>query len=137
VVDATGYRPALNVNETGGVFTISEGDLTAVTAEHDYTEILPSANAIIEIAEDKVVRFGVFKALSRPDPADMGFGRTIRVIGDDEDALSLEELITGVGADGNPALDPLMLITRASKVVLKTLLLMKRLVLMAKMLLFL
>ena len=106
-VKATGFRPALNVTETNGVFTIAEGDLTAVSSKHDYTEILPSANAIIELSEDKVLRFGVFKALSRPDPADMGFGRSINVIGDDEDATSLEALITGISANGNPAFDPL------------------------------
>ena len=106
-VKATGFRPALNVTNTGGVFTIAEGDLTPVSLQHDYTEILPSANAIIEIADDKVLRLGVFKALSRPDPADMGFGRNINVIGDDEDATSLEALITGISANGNPALDPL------------------------------
>lgn len=106
-VEATGYRPDLTVTETDGVFTIAEGDLVPVTLSHDYTTVLPSANAIVEIAEDKLLRFGVFRALSRPDPADMGFGRSINVIGDDEDATSLEDLIQNITANGNPAIDPL------------------------------
>lgn len=106
-VEATGYRPALTVTETNGVFTIAEGNLEAVTEEFDYTAILPSANAIIELADDRLLRFGVFRALSRPDPADMGFGRSINVIGDDEDATSLDGLIQNISANGNPSLNPL------------------------------
>lgn len=106
-VEATGCRPDLTVTETNGVFTIAEGNLVAVTEEHDYTEILPSANAIIEVADDKLIRLGVFRALSRPDPADMGFGRNINVIGDDEDATSLDDLIQNITANGNPSFNPL------------------------------
>ena len=107
-VEATGYRPDLTVTNTNGVFTIAEGNLTQVTASHDYTEFLPSAIAIIEVAPNKLVRLGAFRAMSRPDPADMGFGRTINVIGDDEDATSVDGLIQNVSAAGNPAIDPLM-----------------------------
>jgi TonB-dependent receptor len=89
------------------VFTIAEGSLEAVTEEFDYTEILPSANAIVELSDNKVIRLGVFRALSRPDPANMGFGRNINVIGEDEDATSLAELIQSVSASGNPSLAPL------------------------------
>lgn len=106
-VEATGYRPELTVTETGGVFTIAEGSLVPVSLSHDYTTVLPSANAVVELTEDKLLRFGVFRALSRPDPADMGFGRSINVIGDDEDAMSLEGLIQSITANGNPAIEPL------------------------------
>ncbi|RFB03848.1 TonB-dependent receptor [Parvularcula marina] len=107
-VEATGYRPELTVTESGGVFSISEGNLEAVSQKHDYTKVLPSATAIVELTDDKLLRFGIFRAMSRPDPADMGFGRSINVIGDDEDATSLEALITGITASGNPSIDPLM-----------------------------
>lgn len=106
-VESTGYRPELTVTNTDGVFTIAQGNLAPVTLSHDYTEVLPSANAIIELSDDKVLRFGVFKALSRPDPADMGYGRSINVIGEDEDATSADALITSITANGNPAFDPL------------------------------
>lgn len=106
-VESTGFRPELTVSETDGVFTIAEGNPAPISTRHEYTEVLPSANAIIELSDDKLLRFGVFKALSRPDPSDMGYGRTINVIGDDEDATSAEELITSISADGNPNFDPL------------------------------
>lgn len=107
-VEATGYRPSLTVTDTDGVFTIAEGNLEPVALRHDYTKVLPSANAIIEIAEDKLIRLGVFRAMSRADPADLGFGRSVNVIGEDEDATSLGELVQNVVANGNPAIDPLM-----------------------------
>ncbi|MEO0613510.1 MAG: TonB-dependent receptor, partial [Pseudomonadota bacterium] len=107
-VEATGFRPELTVTQTDGVFTVAEGNLEAVTQEHDYTRVLPSANAVFEIGDDKLLRMGVFRALSRADPADMGFGRNINVIGDDEDAETVEELIQNVTANGNPSIDPLM-----------------------------
>jgi len=107
-VEATGYRPELTVTEAGGVFSVSEGNLEPVSLSHDYTEVLPSATAIVELTDDKLLRFGIFRAMSRPDPADMGFGRSVNVIGEDEDATTLEDLITGVTAAGNPAIDPLM-----------------------------
>lgn len=107
-VEATGYRPELTVTETGGVFTISEGNLAPVSLSHDYTEILPSAIAVVELDDSKLLRFGIFRAMSRPDPADMGFGRSVNIISDDEDATELDALITGVTASGNPAIDPLM-----------------------------
>ncbi len=107
-VEATGFRPELTVTDTDGVFTIAEGNLTPVSLSHDYTEVLPSAVAIFEMDDDKVIRLGVFRGMSRPDPADMGFSRSINVIGDDEDATSVNDLIQNVTASGNPAFNPLM-----------------------------
>lgn len=109
-VTATGYRPDITIIDEDGSLTAALGDLVAVSQDHDYTEILPSANAIFEVADDKILRFGIFRAMSRPDPADMGFGRTFRFAGtdDDETVSTLNELITGVSGDGNPAFDPLM-----------------------------
>ena len=109
-VEATGYRPALTVNESGGEFSLEIGDSEFVTTTHDYTEFLPSFTAILEPRDDVLLRFGAFKALSRPDPADMGFGRTISIIGTDEDdvATTPEELITAITASGNPEFDPLV-----------------------------
>jgi len=111
-VDAVGFRPELIVTQTNGIFSATRGPLQTVTSSNDYVEVLPSANAILEISDDKLLRFGVFKALSRPDPADMGFGRRIVLNGDDDDddpstATSLETLVLGARAEGNPALEPL------------------------------
>ena len=108
-VEATGYRPEILVTDTDGELSAAFGDLIAVSGENDYTRLLPSAIGILEIAPDKLVRAGVFRAMSRPDPADMGFGRTIGLDNDDENPpTTLDELIGNVNADGNPALDPLM-----------------------------
>ncbi|MEP4051155.1 MAG: TonB-dependent receptor plug domain-containing protein [Litorimonas sp.] len=110
-VTATGYRSALNVNTADdGELTLSFGDLEAVSAEHSYTRVLPSANMIMEISPEKIVRLGVFRAMSRADPADMGFSRTISSnSGDDENPITtIEGLIGSVNATGNPEIDPLM-----------------------------
>ena len=109
-VEATGYRPEIQVTNSGGELSASFGNLIPVTANHSYTRVLPSAIGILELNPDTLVRAGVFRAMSRPDPADMGFGRTFR-IEDDEDnpPETLDELIGAtVGADGNPFFDPLM-----------------------------
>jgi len=107
-VESTGYRPALTITETDGVFSATEGDLEAVSLEHDYTRVLPSAMAIVELTDDKLLRLGAFRAMSRADPADMGFGRRFVFLGEDEDPMSVDQLIDDVVADGNPAIDPLM-----------------------------
>ncbi|MEM9178204.1 MAG: TonB-dependent receptor [Pseudomonadota bacterium] len=110
-VEATGYRPEIIIADNGGELSASFGDLVPVTASHDYTEFLPSAIAIVELAPDKLVRLGVFRAMSRPDPADMGFGRSFTFATDDDDSdpiTSLGDLITNVSGNGNPGFDPLM-----------------------------
>jgi len=109
-VTATGYRPELIITEVDGGFTLSQGsDLEQFTVSHDYTRFLPSAIAIVELADDKLLRLGAFRALSRADPADMGAGRTfVSGLDEDEVATSVQELISGVNGNGNPAIDPLM-----------------------------
>ncbi len=110
-VESTGYRRDINVNNDGGELSASFGDLVTITEEHDYTRFLPSAIGILEIAPDKLVRAGIFRAMSRPDPSDMGFGRSFQIQeGDDDNPIeTLDDLIgQNVSADGNPSFDPLM-----------------------------
>jgi len=109
-VDSTGFRSALNVttDDDGGVAIGFAPGLETVSTSNSYTRILPSATAILEVAEDKLVRLGVFRAMSRADPADLGFGRDIDVGDEDDDPLSIQELLSGIGGSGNPELDPLM-----------------------------
>jgi len=109
-VTATGFRPELIVTGSPGSFSLSQGsDLEQFTVEHDYTRFLPSAIAIVEFADDKLLRLGAFRALSRADPADMGAGRTFQsALDDDEEAATVGELIASVNGNGNPAIDPLM-----------------------------
>jgi len=101
----------LIVSETeDGEFTLALGDLEAVRSENSYTNVLPSANLIAETSENTLVRLGVFRAISRADPADLGFGRDIDAnVSDNEDegVTSLDQLIDDVSAEGNPQIDPL------------------------------
>jgi len=110
-VDATGYRRELIVNTADdGELSLSFGDnVEAISTSDSYTEILPSANAIFEIADDKIVRFGVFRALSRADPADQGFGRVFSANSSDDDSAitTLQGLLGNVTGNGNPSLGAL------------------------------
>ena len=110
-VTANGFRQPFDVTESGGEFTIAPvGDSVPVSETFDYTEVLPSLTAILDIDDDKLLRFGVFRALSRADPADMGFDRTIRIQNeeDDQPITSRNNLIRDVDATGNPSVEPLM-----------------------------
>jgi outer membrane receptor protein involved in Fe transport len=108
-VTATGYRPSLIVNGEPGALSLSRGDLEQFTVEHDYTRILPSAIGIVELSDDKLLRLGAFRAMSRADPADMGAGRIFQsALDDDEEAATVQDLISQVTGNGNPSLDPLM-----------------------------
>jgi len=109
-VTATGYRPELIITGGAGAFSLAQGDnLERFTVEHDYTRFLPSAIAVVELSEDKLLRLGAFRAMSRADPADMGAGRTfVSAIDEDEEAETVEQLISGINGNGNPAIDPLM-----------------------------
>ncbi len=109
-ITATGYRPELIVTGSDGALSLSFGDnLEPFTVEHDYTRFLPSAIAVVELADDKLLRLGAFRALSRADLADMGAGRSFNSnLSDDEEVGSVNDLISSVTGNGNPAIDPLM-----------------------------
>jgi len=70
---------------------------------------LPSLNAVLEVNEDVIVRGGVFRAISRPDPSDLGNGRTILALSLDDavdEATTIGDFIGNVIANGNPNLEP-------------------------------
>ena len=109
-VDAVGFRSALTVgtDDDGDTTIAFAPGLETVSASNEYTRILPSVTAVFEVAEDKLLRLGAFRAMSRADPADLGFGRDIDVGDDDDDPVSIQALLSGIGGSGNPELDPLM-----------------------------
>jgi len=112
-ITSTGYRPELSVlTGADGALTLVQGtDLEQFTVEADYTRLLPSAIAIVELADDKLLRLGAFKAMSRADPSDMGVTRRFSSAStgdDDDDPTTLQQLISQVSGDGNPAIGPLM-----------------------------
>ena len=65
---------------------------------------------IMDLNPDWVFRAGVFKGISRPDPHSYGNSRAISTNdSDDPDSgyASLAEAVQGIGAPGNPKLEPL------------------------------
>ena len=110
-VTAVGYRSAFIIATdpvTSELSLQTTGELESIAAKHNYTEVLPSFNFVMDLSDDLILRAGIFRGLSRADPSDMGFQRAFQAAGDDEDPpLTIEELITGVTGSGNPYADPL------------------------------
>lgn len=115
-VTSTGFRGPLQtvLNDEGGISDIVEVDgaeLITVTGGGDYQEFLPSISAVIDVRDDVLVRAGVFRALSRPDPSNLGFGRNFNGLSDESaGGGSIDNVAEAVGeanANGNPFLDPL------------------------------
>ncbi len=107
-VDSTGLRTTFTSERNDdGTLTINEdGDsFYSVVGGDSYVELLPSFNAVMDLDENLLLRAGVYRGLSRPDPADMGFGRNLTV--DDDDATSISEVVGRATANGNPDLEPL------------------------------
>ena len=110
-VTSVGYRSAfiiVRAPDTGTLSLVETGELESISAKHDYTEVLPSVNFVMDLSDDWVMRAGVFRGLSRADPGDMGFQRAFQVADEDEEPETVDELITGVNGSGNPYADPLM-----------------------------
>ena len=107
-VDSTGLRTTFTSSrDQEGNLEVRENSSAfySVVGGDSYVELLPSFNAVVDMREDVLLRLGVFRGLSRPDPADMGFGRVLSV--DDDDATSIAELVGTASANGNPDLKPL------------------------------
>ena len=83
------------------------GEIQRTVAGSDYTEVLPSFNLVVDYSEDILLRAGIYRGMSRVDPSDLGFNRTID-IDDTGEATSREDLLTGVTGSGNPSTQPLM-----------------------------
>lgn len=83
------------------------GDIQRTEAGSDYTEVLPSFNLVVDYSEDILLRAGVYRGMSRADPSDLGFNRTID-IDETGDATAREDLLNGVTGSGNPSTKPLM-----------------------------
>ena len=65
--------------------------------------MLPSLTVIADLSENVLLRGGVFRGLSRPDPNQYANGISVP-----SGAFnSLEDAVTGLSSTGNPALDPL------------------------------
>lgn len=88
---------AVNTNGLVRAFTSnpSTGVLTAIKAETSYTNLLPSANLIVHITPDTLLRLGYGKGLTRAP------------LGNLNPAVGVNT-VTGFGNAGNPDLKPLI-----------------------------
>jgi len=109
-VRSLGYRTTLSTIPNGlGGFRIDEDqtDFTTEVATNSYTNWLPSFNLTAELQPDLLARFAVFRALSRPDPSSLGYGRSFQ-IDETETFTDISEAIGLVSASGNPFTAPLL-----------------------------
>ncbi len=85
---------------------VETGELRPVSGGGDYSELLPSVNLVMELSDDVLLRGGLYRALSRPDPADLGFGRDFTGLGE-ESGDTLDSAIGTAIANGNPFTQPM------------------------------
>ena len=109
-VDSTGLRTTFTTSRNDdGTINVTEdtGNFFSVVGGNSYTELLPSFTAAVDLSPETIFRFGIFRGLSRPDPADLGFGRNLSV-DDSNDPTSIQDLVgSASAASGNPDLEPL------------------------------
>ncbi len=89
-------------DDPNSILITEVGDTTLNVERNDYTNILPSANLILELAPDKLLRFAAYRAMARPDQLALSAALTF-----DEEA-ELGNLGSIVSASGNPLLEPLL-----------------------------
>jgi TonB-dependent receptor len=90
-----GVRYVKTMQSSSGLATI-DGVPTAIVAEREYSDTLPSLNLVAEVAPDLLIRFGAAKVMSRPGLGSLTPGVTVSVSGGSRN-------VTG----GNPNLDPI------------------------------
>lgn len=110
-VESVGYRDGYTIGTDVNGSLILNRDSSVnerVVGGGGYTELLPSFNLVADVGEDFLFRGGIFRGLSRADPADMSYARSFsgatpepgEIISDPEDLLI-------VSAGGNPNFQPL------------------------------
>jgi iron complex outermembrane receptor protein len=61
-----GVRMVNTKTHSTGFGSVNGGDLQRMEVSNDYTEALPSVNLTFNLADDKLLRFGVARVISRP-----------------------------------------------------------------------
>jgi TonB-dependent receptor len=114
-VTSIGLRGPLEttLTETDGTLSISSIDLVsgaeliAVAGGSSYSELLPSINVVVDLSDEVLLRGALFRALSRPSPSDMGFGRAFTGLTDESEGVeSIDVAIGTATANGNPNIQP-------------------------------
>lgn len=108
-VNSIGLRGGFNVvtNPDGSIRLVSNGQFESLTFKGKNDAWLPSFNAAFDLHDDFRVRLGLFRAMSRPDPEDLGAGRTF-TLESGTSFTSVEQAIRSITAAGNPATKPLL-----------------------------
>jgi len=112
-ITSVGYRGPITVEEYTEGFVVSEGDpgvegYETDTQKSDYQELLPSLTVIVDLDDDLILRSGIFRGMSRPDPHAYGNGRAIQENDISNAYSTLAEAVNGITATGNPYLEPIM-----------------------------
>lgn len=112
-VKSDGYRGTITLDrDDTNVITglgVDNSNLVSIQDAHEYTRWLPSANLVLDLKEDVLARFGIFRAMSRPDPSDLGIGRSFSSSIDNENgSTDVSDVVAEVSGFGNPKIDPLM-----------------------------
>src|SRR5690606_27083993 len=108
-VTSKGLRSDLVLVDNGdGTFHLDEtGGFETETIKASTTRILPSVNAIFEVAPNTLLRVAGYRAMSRPNPSALGAGRAI-TLDDGGRFPAIGNAIDNVRANGSPRLKPLM-----------------------------
>jgi TonB-dependent receptor len=111
-ITSVGYRRPITVEEVTEGFVVTEdtsADFTDTdTQKNDYQEVLPSLTVIVDLDEDLILRGGIFRGMSRPDPNAYGNGRAVQPNDQDNPYGTLDEAVSGITATGNPYLRPIL-----------------------------
>lgn len=108
-VRSAGVRTDLEIitNGDGSIRLEPTGNYQTSVFKAGNDKLLPSLNAAFELKPDLLLRVGAYRAMSRPDIAALGAGRTVTV-NNAENYTDLADALGGISAAGNPAAEPLM-----------------------------
>ena len=111
-ITSVGYRSPITVTQDETGYFVSEdtsGGYETDTQKNNYQEVLPSLTVIVDLDDDLVLRGGIFRGMSRPDPDAFGNGRDVQSNeGDSAGYGSLQQAVNGIAATGNPYLKPIL-----------------------------
>ena len=112
-ITSIGYRAPIIVEQVDEGFLVrsdsSAGTFETDTQKNDYQEVLPSLTLIVDLDDDLILRSGIFRGMSRPDPNAYGNGRSVQTRDDENNPFAtLAEAINGITATGNPYLEPIL-----------------------------
>ncbi|MEM8684244.1 MAG: TonB-dependent receptor [Pseudomonadota bacterium] len=111
-ITSVGYRRPITVEEVTEGFVVTEdssaGFTDTDTQESSYEELLPSLTLIMDLDDDLILRGGIFRGMSRPDPNAYGNGRAVQSNDEDSPFGTLDQAVSGITATGNPYLRPIL-----------------------------